>query len=79
VPISWKAEEIRLELIFLAYLFHFFFETNEKKIKNLTLFPFKIENFRLNYCSQEELNWVFNVLKRESKIDGSFKKKKIVK
>jgi poly-gamma-glutamate synthesis protein (capsule biosynthesis protein) len=40
------------------------------EVNKLTLLPFKIKKFRLNNCSQEEIGWIFNVLKRESKIEG---------
>jgi hypothetical protein len=26
----------------------------------------------LNYCTQEEIDWIFDVLKRESKVEGNF-------
>jgi poly-gamma-glutamate capsule biosynthesis protein CapA/YwtB (metallophosphatase superfamily) len=42
------------------------------EIDKLTLLPFKIKKFRLNYCIQVEIDWIYNVLKRESKIEGDF-------
>jgi poly-gamma-glutamate capsule biosynthesis protein CapA/YwtB (metallophosphatase superfamily) len=55
-------EEFRGDLV-LGYIWEF---------DKLTLLPFKIKKFRLNYCSQEEIDWIFNVLKRESKVEGDF-------
>jgi poly-gamma-glutamate synthesis protein (capsule biosynthesis protein) len=55
-------EEFRRDLV-LGYIWEF---------DKLTLLPFKIKKFRLNYCSQEEIDWIFNVLKRESKVEGDF-------
>jgi poly-gamma-glutamate synthesis protein (capsule biosynthesis protein) len=55
-------EEFRGDLV-LGYIW---------EIDKLTLLPFKIKKFRLNYCTQEEIDWIYNVLKRESKIEGDF-------
>jgi poly-gamma-glutamate capsule biosynthesis protein CapA/YwtB (metallophosphatase superfamily) len=59
-------EEFRGDLV-LGYVV----EIENLKINKLTLLPFRIKKFRLNYCTDEEIDWIFNVLKRESKIDGS--------
>jgi poly-gamma-glutamate capsule biosynthesis protein CapA/YwtB (metallophosphatase superfamily) len=61
-------EEFRGDLV-LGYVI----KTKAKKIANLILLPFRIKNFKLNHCTPNELNWIFKVLKRESKIDGNFK------
>jgi poly-gamma-glutamate synthesis protein (capsule biosynthesis protein) len=58
-------EEFRGDLV-LGYVV----EIENLKINKLTLLPFRIKKFRLNYCTDEEIDWIFNVLKRESKIDG---------
>jgi poly-gamma-glutamate capsule biosynthesis protein CapA/YwtB (metallophosphatase superfamily) len=55
-------EEFRRDLV-LGYIW---------EVNKLTLLPFKIKKFRLNYCTQEEIDWIYNVLKRESKIEGDF-------
>ena len=60
-------EEFRGDLV-LDYLVEIE-ETN--KIDKLKLLPFRIKNFRLNYCNEKEIDWIFNVLKRESKIEGN--------
>jgi poly-gamma-glutamate synthesis protein (capsule biosynthesis protein) len=59
-------EEFRGDLV-LGYVV----EIKNLKINKLILLPFRIKKFRLNYCTDEEIDWIFNVLKRESKIDGS--------
>jgi poly-gamma-glutamate synthesis protein (capsule biosynthesis protein) len=58
-------EEFRGDLV-LGYVV----EIENLKINKLILLPFRIKKFRLNYCTKEEIDWIFNVLKRESKIDG---------
>jgi len=58
-------EEFRGDLV-LGYVV----EIENLKINKLILLPFRIKKFRLNYCTNEEIDWIFNVLKRESKIDG---------
>jgi poly-gamma-glutamate capsule biosynthesis protein CapA/YwtB (metallophosphatase superfamily) len=58
-------EEFRGDLV-LGYVV----EIENLKINKLILLPFRIKKFRLNYCTDEEIDWIFNVLKRESKIDG---------
>jgi poly-gamma-glutamate synthesis protein (capsule biosynthesis protein) len=58
-------EEFRGDLV-LGYVV----EIENLKINKLILLPFHIKKFRLNYCTDEEVDWIFNVLKRESKIDG---------
>jgi poly-gamma-glutamate synthesis protein (capsule biosynthesis protein) len=58
-------EEFRGDLV-LGYIW---------EVNKLTILPFKIKKFRLNYCTQEEIGWIFNVLKRESRIDGDLLKK----
>jgi poly-gamma-glutamate synthesis protein (capsule biosynthesis protein) len=58
-------EEFRGDLV-LGYVV----EIKNLKINKLTLLPFRIKKFRLNYCTDEEIDWIFNVLKRESKIYG---------
>jgi poly-gamma-glutamate synthesis protein (capsule biosynthesis protein) len=55
-------EEFRGDLV-LGYIW---------EVNKLTLLPFKIKKFRLNYCTQEEIDWIFDVLKRESKVEGNF-------
>jgi poly-gamma-glutamate capsule biosynthesis protein CapA/YwtB (metallophosphatase superfamily) len=55
-------EEFRGDLV-LGYIW---------EVNKLMLLPFKIKKFRLNYCTQEEIDWIFNVLKRESKVEGNF-------
>jgi len=62
-------EEFRGDLV-LGYML----EINQSKIDKLILLPFRIKNFRLNYCSKEELDWIFNVLERESTIEGDISK-----
>lgn len=54
-------EEFRGDLV-LGYIW---------QVDKLIILPFKIKKFRLNYCAQEEIDWIFNVLKRESKIEGN--------
>jgi len=63
-------EEFRGDLV-LGYVVEI---ENNLQINKLILLPYKIKNFRLNYVNQEELNWIFNVLKRESKIEGEITK-----
>ncbi|MFZ8847865.1 MAG: CapA family protein [Minisyncoccia bacterium] len=58
-------EEFRGDLV-LGYVV----EIENLKINKLILLPFRIKKFRLNYCTDEEIDWIFNVLKRESKIEG---------
>jgi poly-gamma-glutamate synthesis protein (capsule biosynthesis protein) len=58
-------EEFRGDLV-LGYVV----EIKNLKINKLILLPFRIKKFRLNYCTDEEIDWIFNVLKRESKIYG---------
>ena len=58
-------EEFRGDLV-LGYVV----EIENLKINKLILLPFHIKKFRLNYCTDEEIDWIFNVLKRESKIGG---------
>jgi poly-gamma-glutamate synthesis protein (capsule biosynthesis protein) len=58
-------EEFRGDLV-LGYVV----DIENLKINKLILLPFRIKKFRLNYCTDEEIDWIFNVLKRESKIDG---------
>jgi poly-gamma-glutamate synthesis protein (capsule biosynthesis protein) len=58
-------EEFRGDLV-LGYVV----EIKNLKINKLILLPFRIKKFRLNYCTDEEIDWIFNILKRESKIDG---------
>jgi poly-gamma-glutamate synthesis protein (capsule biosynthesis protein) len=58
-------EEFRGDLV-LSYVV----EIENLKINKLILLPFRIKKFRLNYCTDEEIDWIFNVLKRESKIYG---------
>jgi poly-gamma-glutamate synthesis protein (capsule biosynthesis protein) len=58
-------EEFRGDLV-LGYVV----EIENLKINKLILLPFRIKKFRLNYCTDEEIDWIFNVLKRESKIYG---------
>jgi poly-gamma-glutamate capsule biosynthesis protein CapA/YwtB (metallophosphatase superfamily) len=64
-------ENFRPDLV-LGYIVEISNNKNELKINRLILLPFKIKKFRLNYCNKEEIDWIFNVLKRESKVDGEF-------
>jgi poly-gamma-glutamate synthesis protein (capsule biosynthesis protein) len=64
-------EDFRPDLA-LGYIVEISNNKNELKINRLILLPFKIKKFRLNYCNKEEIDWIFNILKRESKVDGEF-------
>ena len=56
-------EEFRSYLV-LGYLVEF--DLENKRLTSFKLLPFRIKKLRLNYCKKEEINWIIEVIKRES-------------